>query len=64
VVGPEEMLPVVVDGVVMEGVMEGVMVEAVLVDGVVPETTRSVLLPIGTFVGRLFGGWSFMSSKP
>jgi hypothetical protein len=57
----EERLSVVeVEGVVVEGVI----VEAVLVDGVVPEATNSVLLPIGTFVGRLFGGSSLMSSKP
>ena len=36
----------------------------VVVEGVVPGAAKSVLLPVGTFVGRVFGGWSFMSSKP
>ena len=45
-------------------VLDGVIVEAVLVDGVVPGAAKSVLVPVGTFVGRLFGGSSFMSSRP
>ena len=50
---------------VVEGMtVEGVMVEAALVEGVVPGAAKSVLVPVGTFSGRLFGGWSFMSSKP
>jgi hypothetical protein len=56
----EETSPVVVEGVVVEGVM----VEAALVEGIVPGAAKSVLVPVGTFSGRLFGGWSFMSSKP
>jgi hypothetical protein len=56
---------VVVDGVIAEAVLvEGVIVEAVLVDGVVPGAAKSVLVPVGTFAGRLFGGSSFMSSRP
>jgi hypothetical protein len=55
----------VVDGVIVEAVLvEGVMVEVVLADGVVPGAAKSVLVPVGTFAGRLFGGSSFMSSKP
>jgi hypothetical protein len=64
----EERLSVVeVDGVVVEGVIvEAVLVEGVMVeaDGVVPGAAKSVLVPVGTFAGRLFGGSSFMSSKP
>ena len=56
----EEMLSVVAEGVVVEGVM----VEAALIEGVVPGAAKSVLVPVGTFSGRLFGGWSFISSKP
>ena len=56
----EEMLPVVVEGVFVEGVT----VDAASVEGVVPGAAKSVLVPVGTFAGRLFGGWSFMSSKP
>jgi hypothetical protein len=51
----EETLPVVV---------EGVVVEAAVVEGMVPGAAKSVLVPVGTFDGRLFGGWSFISSKP
>jgi hypothetical protein len=29
-----------------------------------PGATKSVLVPVGTFVGRLFGGWDVMSSRP
>ena len=48
----EEMLSVVAEGVVVEGVM----VEAALIEGVVPGAAKSVLVPVGTFAGRLFGG--------
>jgi hypothetical protein len=57
----EERLSVVeVEGVVVEGVR----VDAAVVEGVVPGAAKSVLVPVGTSTGRLFGGWSFMSSKP
>jgi len=57
VVSLEVMSLVVADGVVVEGVT----VEA---DGVVPGAAKSVLVPVGTFSGRLFGGSSFISSRP
>ena len=56
----EEMLSVAVEGVTVEGVI----VDAEVIEGVVPGAAKSVLVPVGTFAGRLFGGWSFMSSKP
>jgi hypothetical protein len=29
-----------------------------------PGATKSVLVPVGTLVGRLLGGWDVMSSRP
>lgn len=38
--------------------------EPVTAEGVEPGAPKSVLVPAGTFVGRLLGGWDVMSSRP
>ena len=38
--------------------------EPVTAEGVESGAPKSVLVPAGTFVGRLFGGWDVMSSSP
>jgi hypothetical protein len=38
--------------------------EPVTAEGVESGAPKSVLVPVGTFVGRLLGGWEVMSSRP
>jgi hypothetical protein len=65
--GAGTLLPTVSLGMLWDACM-GLEVDSVVLEGTAevlePGATKSVLVPVGTFVGRLLGGWDVMSSRP